>query len=129
MPKKYQENTTASPMWVNGVLIPPGEGREVDMPDEAPALEEPMPEVDPDEALRELLSGNVGNVKAGLTGLSEATLQRLQVLEGQDATPRKGVLEALGDALIAIADAKLKGEDLGQGEGQGQGGEQQPPAA
>ena len=134
MSKTYQENTTASPIWVCGVMIPPGEGREVEVPDDAPAAPAPEPEVDPDDALRELLGGTVAQVKAALPGLGEETLKRLQALELAAAAPRKGVAEALGDALIAIADEKLKGEDLSQGDGQGGGqdggqGEEQQAAA
>lgn len=118
MGKKYVENTGNSPLWVSGVLIAPGEGREVEVPDEAPAVVEEAT-VNPDDALRELLRGTVATVGAALVGLSAETLQRLQVLEQEAKTPRKGVLEALGDALIALADAKLKGEDLSEGAGTG----------
>ncbi|CAM8626847.1 hypothetical protein MCEMSHM24_02696 [Comamonadaceae bacterium] len=116
MPRKYIENTSNSPMWVSGVMIPPGEGREVMVPDEAPALTDLVEDVvDLDGPLRELLAGNVSVVVAGLDGLSEATLTRLQELENAAEKPRKGVLTALADKLIAIADDKLKGEDLGDG--------------
>jgi hypothetical protein len=125
MPKKYQENTTNSPIWVSGVMIPPGEGREVEVADEAQVVEEAPADEDPDDALRELLAGNVASVKASLAGLSEATLQRLQAMEAEAEKPRKGVQEALADALIAIADEKLTSDDLGQdkGEGGGEGGD------
>ncbi|MDH4451365.1 MAG: hypothetical protein QE265_12375 [Rhodoferax sp.] len=117
MPRKYIENTTSSPTWVSGVMIPPGEGREVMVPDEGPALTDLVDDVvDLDGALRELLAGNVSVVVAGLDGLSEATLTRLQELENAAEKPRKGVLAALADKLIAIADDKLKGEDLGDGD-------------
>ena len=111
MGKKYVSNETNSPLWVGGVMIAPGEGREVEVADEAPALVEETA-VDPDAALHELLGGNVAGVAAALNGLSAETLVRLQDLEAEGKN-RKGVLEALGDALIALADAKLTGEDLG----------------
>jgi hypothetical protein len=110
MGKQYVENTGSSPLWVAGVLIAPGEGREVPVPDEAPApVEEDVPDLD--AALHELLAGNVTTVTAALPGLSADTLLRLQALE-QDGKARKGVLEALADALIALADAALKSEAL-----------------
>lgn len=112
MAKRYVTNDTPNTVYVEGRMIGPGEGREVDVPDEAPAVfEEPV--ADPDAALSDLLRGTVAGVTAVLPGLSGETLQRLQVLEQEAAKPRKGVLEALGDALIALADAKLQGEDLG----------------
>ena len=114
MSKQYVSNDGNSPLWVGGVMIAPGEGREVEVADEAPAtVEESV--ANPDDALHELLRGNVAAVTAALEGLSAETLQRLQVLESEGEKPRKGVLEALGDALIALADAKLNGEDLGAG--------------
>jgi hypothetical protein len=119
MPRKYVENTTNSPMWVSGVMIPPGEGREVMVPDEASVLTDVVEDApDLDAPLRELLAGNVSVVVAGLDGLSEATLTRLQELENATEKPRKGVLNALADKLIAIADDKLKGEDLSAGNGE-----------
>lgn len=112
MAKKYVENTGSSPIWVDGRMIPPGEGREVDVPDEAAApVEAPVP--DANAALQELLAGNVDAVKAGIAGLSGETLQQLLALE-RDGKARKGVVEALGDAIIAAADAKLGGSDVDQ---------------
>lgn len=114
MSKQYVSNEGNSPIWVGGVMIAPGEGREVEVADEAPILVEEAV-ADPDAALHELLGGNVATVVAGLDGLGAETLQRLQVLEAEAAKPRKGVLEALGNALIALADAKLKSDDLSDG--------------
>ena len=111
MPKKYVSNETNSPIWVGGVMIAPGEGREVDVADEAPPYVEETA-ADPDAALHELLGGNVAGVAASLNGLSAETLVRLQDLEFADKN-RKGVHEALANALIALADAKLDGDDLG----------------
>jgi hypothetical protein len=112
MAKKYVENTGDSPLWVSGSLIAPGEGREVDVPDEAVATAK-TGEPDLIAPLRELLAGTVAAVAASLEGLSTETLNQLQELENASAKPRKGVLEALANARISLADAKLKGEDLG----------------
>lgn len=114
MAKRYVTNDTPNMMYVEGRMIAPGEGREVDAPDEAPALvEEPME--DPELALAELLDGNVAGVVAALDGLSRETLNRLQELEAAGKN-RKGVLEGLADAFIALADAKLKSDDLSDGD-------------
>lgn len=110
--KQYVENNTPHTMYVAGIAIAPGEGREVDLPHAAGAApEEPLPDADAD--LKALLAGNVDAVKAGIVGLSVETLQSLQKLEGEGKN-RKGVIEALGDAIIAAADAKLGGSDLEQ---------------
>jgi len=107
MGKHYVENTGSSPLWVAGVLIAPGEGREVFVPDEAPAPVE-VEQVDAHEAaLQELLAGNVAVVTAALDGLGADTLVRLREMESAAAKPRKGVLEAIDVACIAVADAAL----------------------
>lgn len=109
--KKYIENDTANMLYVGGCAIAPGEGREVDVPDDTPA-QAPANEPDPDAPLRELLTGSVGAVKAGLADLSEATLARLAALEGGAKAPRKTLLEALADEAIRRADEKLKSDPL-----------------
>lgn len=111
MGKKYVENTGDSPMWVSGMLIAPGEGREVEVPDEAPApIEEAAPDLD--APLIDLLKGNVGVVKEGLGALSNETLERLAKLEGEAEHPRKTLLEAIADEAIRRADDKLKSDSL-----------------
>lgn len=110
MGKQYVENTGNSPLWVGGAMIMPGEGREVVLLDEASAPPD-EPEIDPDAALHELLAGTVAEVSASLEGLQLDTLNRLQALEA-DGKNRKGVLEAVANAAIALADAALKSDDL-----------------
>ena len=111
MAKRYVTNETANMMYVGGRMIAPGEGREVDVADDAPPVVEEAV-ADPDEPLRELLKGTVAGVTAVLDGLSLETLQRLQVLEAEGEKPRKGVMEALADAQIKLADAALKSDPL-----------------
>ena len=114
MAKRYVTNDTPNMMYVAGMMIAPGEGREVEVAEDAlPEVEEVV--ADPDEPLRDLLKGTVAGVTAALDGLSADTLTRLQVLEAEGEKPRKGVMEALGNALIALADAKLTSDDLGAG--------------
>ena len=115
--KKYIENDTSHTIYVGGRAIAPGEGREVEMPDDS-APQAPVEEaaLDLDAPLHELLAGNVAAVTAALEGLSADTLLRLQMLENESTKPRKGVLEALGNAVIALADSNLKGKDLGADE-------------
>jgi hypothetical protein len=108
MSKRYVHNPTAGPIFAGGVLIPPGEGREVDkiyLPPEAGAeAEAEAPAVpDPDASLRELLANPVKDVLPELAGFSNATLDRLAELEGQDATPRKTLLAAIGELKLERA--------------------------
>lgn len=108
--KQYFENTTENTIYVGGMAIGPGEGREVDMPEVR--LPDAVEESDPDADLLDLLKGNVAAVKASLEGLGVDTLNRLTELESAAAKPRTGVLTALEDARLAIADAKLGSDDL-----------------
>lgn len=127
--KQYVENNTPNTMYVAGVAIAPGEGREVDLPGGGPTTDQAgTDEVEDHLApLRELLAGNVKDVVASLVDLSEDTLKALQGLENAAEKPRKGVLTALADKLIAIADAKLVSDNLDDPTGTGTGGAQQPP--
>jgi hypothetical protein len=116
MGKRYVTNDTPDVRYVGGRMIAPGEGREVDEPDEAPPVfEEPV--LDPDAPLRELLGGTVDAVKATLAEFGDDSLARLVVLEGEAEKPRKGVLEALANEQIRRADQKLQGENLGGDQG------------
>ena len=122
MGKRYVENDTPNTMYVGGMAIAPGEGREVNVPD-APAAGAPFEaEPDPDADLHALLGGNVAAVIASLPGLGPIALGRLTALE-TDGKNRKGVLAALGDARIALADAALNSDDLGGEEGGDPGAE------
>lgn len=102
MVTKYVENNTPNNMFVGGRIIQPGEGRIVDVPAPA-AVAALVEEPDPDAALHELLAGNVHGVAAALDGLSEDSLVRLRELEAANIKPRKGVLEAIDAAAIALA--------------------------
>jgi hypothetical protein len=107
MAKKYVQNNGDSPQWVGGLMIMPGEGREVDVADEAAPEPEPEAEPDPDDALVDLLTGTVAQVAAAVVGLGAESLRRLRELEAAAVKPRKGVLEAIDVAAIAAADAAL----------------------
>lgn len=56
-----------------------------------------------DEMLLDILDGTVPEVKAKLAALSVPDLERLAQLE-EDGEQRKGVLEAIGDVLVAKAE-------------------------
>ena len=111
MPKKYVPNPSDRTIFVGGVMIPPGEGREVDsafLPpehqDDAPAPEAPASgQTDPDANLRELLKGTVKDIGAQLEGFSAETLKRLAELEGESETPRSTLLGAITDLQLKRA--------------------------
>lgn len=110
--KKFVENTGNSPMYVNGTMIPPGEGVVVDVPDEgAPAVDVEAVLTLADQAAL-LLQGNVATVVEGLAGLNADALAMMSAVEGQAKKPRGGVLTAIADAQIALADAKLVSDEL-----------------
>ena len=101
------ENKTAMARYVAGCMIPPGETRHFDksqVPREywPVAAQETKAEA-PDDPLAELLKGNVPSVVAALPGLSDDDLDRLGELE-QKGAARKGVLNAIGEALLTRAD-------------------------
>ena len=108
--KKYVENTTDQTIYVSGKAIPPGEGREVDVPETRIVETEDEPDHDAD--LRDLLKGNVAVVKESLKDLSLDTLNRLTELEAEALKPRTGVLTALEDARLALANAKLTDDEI-----------------
>lgn len=127
MGKIYIENNGDSPMFVGGRLIPPGGGRLFEA-SEAPPEYHPAagavaeePAGDPaallDAHVNEERKHSVHDLKLQLPNWSHEALVRLQALEGADETPRKTLLEAIGDELIRRADDKLQGDSLADGSG------------
>ncbi|MDP2369329.1 hypothetical protein [Rhodoferax sp.] len=107
--RKYIENTGANTLFVGGQMIPPGEGRLVDVADEpVPELaEKKTPSLD--ERVQEILAGNVTSVLAELPTFSNEALDRAVELEKAGAA-RKGVLNGIAAEQISRADAKLQAE-------------------
>lgn len=108
MGKRYVSNDTAGIIFVGGVMIPPGDGREVDellLPPEDEAPAEPLPEPDPHANLRELLTGNVKAVAGALEGLSDESLALLASIEAE-GMGRKGVFGAIDELRLQRAAAK-----------------------
>ncbi|HYE71576.1 MAG TPA: hypothetical protein VD932_08655 [Aquabacterium sp.] len=104
---KYIENTTAGAIFVGGKLIPPGEGREVEVPEPAaPAPETESTQPDAHAELAKLLDQAIGLIVPALPTLSDEDLQKLQEIETA-AKARKGVLEAVQDLRLARADAAM----------------------
>lgn len=113
MAKRYLQNDTAQTKFVGGVMIPPGEGRDIDecflppgLPDEAASLEPPAGgEQKPDllQNLKDTLALPIKDIKPLLEGFSDETLAQLEALEGEQQAPRKGLLEAIGEEKLARA--------------------------
>ena len=109
--QKLITNTTNSPIYVMGKMIPPGEVGVVDEPgDAAPA--EPDREPTLAELVATLLEGSVAKVTEQLATLSLDALDMATAQETAADKPRKGVLTALEDARLAAADAKLTSDTL-----------------
>jgi hypothetical protein len=110
MGKRYVSNDTAQVIFVGGLMIPPGDGREVDETLLPPLDEQPQPAdetlPDPDANLRELLTASVKNIVPALADLGDETLASLARIEGESVTPRKGVLSAIAELQLLRAQAK-----------------------
>lgn len=111
MSKRYVPNHTAGTIFVGGVLIPPGEGREVDelyLPPESPAAAaagdaDAPPDLEAN--LRELLAHPLKDLLPQLEGLGTDTLDQLAALEGQAARPRTTLLSAIAELKLERAKA------------------------
>lgn len=113
---KHLYNPGPNVMFVAGLMIPPGEGRDVpllylpaelqDAPAPAPTPSGPTPE----ELAAELLKKPVKDVAAELPTLSDEALALLAALEGEAAHPRKTLLEAVAAEELKRVDAALQTE-------------------
>jgi hypothetical protein len=121
MAKRYIQNNKHHVDFVGGVMLQPGEGREVDElylpPQEEPEMAPAAPggqgeELDParlDANLLELMKGGLKQLVPGLKDMSDATLARMAELEGAHEAPRKGLLEAITALQLDRAQAKAGG--------------------
>ena len=111
MAKRYIHNPTADLMMVGGVLIQPGEGREVDeqfLPPEhrpEPVSEEAAAPA-PDANLVELLAGPVKAIVPQLPEFGDDTLKALANLEQASNKPRKSLVSAIDQLLLDRAAAR-----------------------
>jgi len=103
-------NSGAMPMYVAGLMIPPGETRHFDhdlVPLHLrPAIVEPEPDETQFDPLAELIEGTVKAIAAAIPGLSDDDLSRLGEMEqARGAAARKGVLSAIAEATLTRAEA------------------------
>ena len=121
MGKRYVHNSGGGVLLVGGVMIPPGEGREVD--EDALGLEAstgaaPPAEASADDpaaalaaAVAQLLAHPLKQLVPMLADLSDETLAELARAEGEHATPRKTLLSAIGELQLERAQAKAGAPD------------------
>lgn len=109
--KKFFENKTNSPLYVNGTMVPPGEGVMVEVPDEDVTVvtEQPLTLA---EQVALLLKDSVAKIAASLGELSDDTLEMATALESGAAKPRASLLTALADERIKRADKALTNDPL-----------------
>lgn len=112
MGKRFVSNNTASPIFVGGLMIPPGDGRDVDEiylePEDQ--QQETLAETDPHAALRELQKKSVKDITAQLPELSDEDLITLEAIEGEDGKSRSTLLAAIAEVQLQRAQAKSGGE-------------------
>lgn len=129
MAKRYVPNDTARTIFVGGVLIPPGEGREVDEqflpPDDGAAsgvadgaavdqAGDRLPADDSGGPSDEALAANIADMQAKplkqliplLAEASDGTLTALQAAEVATATPRVTLLNAIAALQLQRAEAR-----------------------
>lgn len=120
--QKVFENKGRDPMYVGGQMIPPGEIRMVEVPNEDPApVEQPL-QASLADAVADLLKLSVARVTEQLGGLSLDALEMMEVLEGQAKQPRKSLQAALAAEKLARASSALGGDEASD-EAKAQAGE------
>lgn len=99
-------NPGRMPLYVGGIMIPPGETRILPahhVPENLRPVPADEPAAAPEDPLADLLGGTVAQVKDGLATLSDDELARVEALETADGSPRKGVLDAVAAERLARA--------------------------
>lgn len=119
MGTKYIENPSRDVKFVGGIMIPPGEGRHIDVSVLPPELGEKQgaaAEAEPARAslaeeIAKLLKGSVKTVVAALPTLTGEALDLIETIEGGDGTPRATLLTALAAERLKRASTKVDGGD------------------
>lgn len=105
--QRYVENTTPNPMFVGNAMIPPGEGRMVEVADVAQQAAAPAAGPSIDELATELLKGTVAKISAALAELTHEALDRLELLEAEGAN-RTTLLAAIGAEKLQRSNAAME---------------------
>jgi hypothetical protein len=102
------ENKGQMPLYVAGVMIPPGEIRHFDddqLPPEFRAPAEASADEVPLDPLLDILKMKMGDVAKGLPDLSDEELDRLEMLEVEGHN-RKGVIAAVAEERLRRGELK-----------------------
>lgn len=114
MARRYVHNPSGLTVFHGGVMIPPGEGREVDADalgaepsgNDAPAPADPGAGGAPEAAVAELLAHPLKELLPKLPALADEALAELARAEGEHAAPRKTLLAAIAELQLERARAK-----------------------
>lgn len=108
MKMKPFTNDTDRVIYLGNATIPPGQTRDVEETLHPDFAAEPKATAATEAAdpLVDLLKGNTTSIKAALADLSEGELERLGDLEQAAAQPRKGVLGAIAEQILALGQKK-----------------------
>lgn len=121
MGKRFVFNNGDTAKFVGGVMIPPGDGRDVDemflepenpekaLTPEEDGTDDATARLKALENLREVLAGSVKNVSTQLPDFSEETLGQLAELEAEGAN-RSSLLTAIAAEKLKRAQARAGGE-------------------
>jgi hypothetical protein len=106
---KFIENHGTATMYVGNTMIPPGEGKQVEVPDEAARVLAVDTGPNLVELMAQLLEKSVALILPDLSGM---TNEALDLAESQERAGknRKTLIEAIQAERIARADAKLQAE-------------------
>jgi hypothetical protein len=105
-------NTGKNNVHIDGKTIHPGESREVDETQvpgfgvSADHTEDDLKKVD--NPLADILLGNIQSVMSALHDLTAEQLADLESLEGDSATPRKGVLDGIDKRRLELAQVAVE---------------------
>ena len=110
--KKFIENTTNSPQYYSGVMVPPGEGVLVDVADDAQPEEPGLPAATLAELAAEELKLPLKHLVDNVGDASDDALDMMQALEEQAKKPRQALLAAFAGEKIKRANAALKSDAL-----------------
>ena len=124
MAKRYISNDGDQTIFVGGVMILPGTGREVDEAYLPPEHQQPLPEAAPGNPagdladagaraaanLAELVAQPLRQLVPALTDCSDETLAQLATLESEREAPRAGLLSAIAELQLKRAQAKTGGD-------------------
>ena len=103
-------NPNAMPIYVSGLMIPPGETRHFDRaqvpPEFLPKIEEEEAPQDAGDPLTKLQEGSVKDISEALPGLSDEDLERLGEIEQQSAKPRSSLLGKIAELQLERVNAR-----------------------